>query len=122
MIKTNHLSKNTDMKATIVKNNEFETIGFEVMQGQSLLYSWGIAPQPTNFTKEVSVKDWSREIFQLIKLNGILESQRQFKSAFFKIAEMNGLLEQGQAVNMQVINERIGETEQRVINIIKNII
>jgi len=56
------------MKATIVKNNDFETVGFEVKANGQTIYSWGIAPIPSMYyIKEVDTKDWATEIAGLIE-------------------------------------------------------
>lgn len=111
------------MKAIIVKNNDFKTIGFEVTVNARTLFSWGIAPVVSMyFIKEVNVKDWMPEIAHLIKLKGIMETQQDFKSLFFSTLSASGELKSGFGYNMQAVDERIDQTKHQIENIIKNII
>lgn len=111
------------MKATIVKNNNFETIGFEVTVNGRSIFSWGISSMlRSNFQKQINVKDWMTEIFELVKIEGQLKEAREFVRNFFELAIDNKLLGEGQAVNCEKPNEHISRLEEKKLNIIKNII
>jgi hypothetical protein len=62
------------------------------------------------------------EIAHLIKLNGIMETQQDFKSLFFSTLSASGELKSGFGYNMQAADERIDQTKHQIENIIKNII
>lgn len=106
------------MKATIVKDNNFKTIGFEVTLNGKSLYSWGIAPQPTNFTKEVNTNDWAKEIFTLVSLEAKLSEQRNFISKAFDylIADKKG------GIKFRDNGKEIEQTEKAIESIISKII
>jgi len=111
------------MKAIIVKNNNFETIGFEVKASGRTLFSWGISPElKSNFQKEVDVNDWMASIFELIRVEVQISEGRRFVNRWFEIAAKQGFVKQGQGVNFDVSEARLVELTQRMENIIKNII
>lgn len=109
------------MKAIIVKNNEFKTIGFEVTQGTNTLVRWGIAPHSTVFVKQVDEKDWMKEIFNIVQLQAVLCEREQFISQFFSVA--------AQRINTTKTGFDFTEYKQetqmikdRIENLVKNII
>ncbi|MEI6752336.1 MAG: hypothetical protein WCK78_04135 [Paludibacter sp.] len=111
------------MKAIVVKNNDFQTIGFEVVSNAKTLFSWGISTAlKSNFQKEVDTTVWMPQIFDLVKLEGILQEQREFCREFFNVAEKNKLLKEGKGVDLGDYKMRIEITERKIENIIKNII
>lgn len=111
------------MKAILVKNNNFETIGFEVISNGRTLFSWGISSAlKSNFQKEINVNDWMIQIFDLVKLQGILQERNEAVRNFFQAAGDNKLIKNGQAVNCKLFDERIDKAEAAIENIIKNII
>ena len=55
------------MELTIVKNNKFETIGFEVKaESGNTIFSHGIAPQTSNFTLSVNGNEYEEDVIRLI--------------------------------------------------------
>lgn len=110
------------MKAIIVKNNEFQTIGFEVTGSGKTLFQWGISPiNKSNFQKEIDVNDWIDEIFTLVKLQGIISEQEDFIRNFFKIASGQHLLKKDQGVNFKEFGEELKRNKDKMENIIINI-
>lgn len=71
------------MKAIIVKDDNFKTVGFEVTEKEERVFAWGISPNPMAFTKEVYLANYLLDIFKLVKLNAKLEEQEHFVSNFF---------------------------------------
>lgn len=71
------------MKATIVKNDKFETVGFEVKNENNTVFSWGISPNGMYFVKDVSFSTWANDIFELVSLNAVLREQSNFISKAF---------------------------------------
>jgi len=118
------------MKAILVKDNDFKTIGFEVTTNGVRVFNWGISPQPTNFTKEIDVNDWMIQIIDLIKIQAKLNEQREFIRYFFEIASGQKLINSVKnadptvklSVNFGVSDERMAQTERKIKNIIDNII
>lgn len=111
------------MKATIVKNSNFETIGFEVTANGRSIFSWGISSMlKSNFQKEINVNDWITEIFELVKIEGQLKEANEFVRNFFELAMDNKLLKEGQAVNCEKPDEHVSRLKEKKLNIIKNII
>lgn len=111
------------MKTIIVKNNEFQTIGFEVTASAKTLFSWGISPcLKSNFQKEINVNDWMTEIFELVKLTAKEQEKSQFVRNFFDVAHKNGIVKSGQSVSFEEHDKELKAINQKIENIIKNII
>lgn len=110
------------MNATIVKNDDFKTVGFDVISNGVTLFSWGISSSsPFFFTKSVSVEKWLPQIFELVKLQAVVHEQECFCSQFFDVAFKNKLLKKGQGVILGD-EERIEATKSKMENIINKII
>lgn len=112
------------MKAIIVKNNKFETIGFEVKASGRTLFSWGISSElKSNFQKEIDVNDWITEIFELVRIQERISTESEFIRRFFEVASGQALLkEEKKGVNFQRHDEEMKSLRQKLENIIKNII
>lgn len=111
------------MKAIVVKDNDFKTVGFEVTANAKTLFSWGISPiSPFYWTKAVSVNDWMTEIFELVRINAQISEARNFTCDFFAVALENKLVKNGQAVKFGEKANRVQRLEEKLENIIKNII
>jgi hypothetical protein len=112
------------MKAIIIKNNDFETIGFEVTGSGKTLFSWGISPLlKSNFQKEINVNDWITEIFELVRLEAILREQGNFVNDFFRIASGQHLLKDiDKGADFSEHKQLMSDTRNKIENIIKNII
>lgn len=122
MYHTNTFNRNF-MKATVVKNNNFETIGFEVTASARILFSWGVSPSsPLYWTKPVNVNDWMTEIFELVRIKAQIGEAENFVFDFFEVAKMNGLVEENQAVKFAANKIRLERLNGQMENIIKNII
>lgn len=78
------------MKAILVKDDEFNTIGLTVYFGtgaNQVAFRWGISPTEFNFTKHLDVSKIESEIFQLIELNAELRQLEHFWSDFARTAD-----------------------------------
>lgn len=62
------------MKATIIKNDNFETIGFAVMAENTTLYSWGITFTGWNYCKTFDLKDED-----IIKVMDLMRMEQEIK-------------------------------------------
>lgn len=113
------------MKATIVKNDDFETVGFEVTVNGKRVFGWGISPQnPIYWTKPVCVENWYTEIFALVALQAKRNEQCDFVSDFFETAQSNPEIKkilENSGVNMTKHDEKCKRTEEKMLNIIKKI-
>ena len=117
-----HLKPAT-MKAIIVKNNNFETIGFEVTGSGSTLFRWGISPQlKSNFQKEIDVNDWMPQIFELVRIETRISEENSFISRWFEVATKQKLVKENQKVNFAGHDQKIKDLNELIENIIKNII
>ena len=111
------------MKAIIVKDNDFKTIGFEVTASGKTLFTWGISPiMKCNFQKEIDVEKWIQDIFKVVELKSMLNEQENFQRRFFDVAAMNDLVKNGQGVDLSASKISIDATKQSIKNIIENII
>lgn len=111
------------MKAIIVKNNDFKTIGFEVTASARTLFSWGISPcLKSNFQKEVNVDDWMTEIFELVRIQERIREAKSFTREFFDVASKNGILKDGLPICFNENLEKVEMLERTMENIVKNII
>lgn len=111
------------MKAIVVKDDNFKTVGFEVTASGKRLFHWGISPESgLYFTKQVNEKDWMTEIFRLVELRATIDEQRNFTRNFFEVASGQHLLKKDQGVNLQKNEDRIRCNEEIMENIISNII
>lgn len=109
------------MKAIVVKDNSFQTIGFEVCQGNITLVRWGVSPHSTVFVKEVEVKEWSREIFEISNLQSVVCERERFVSQFFKVAAQKvETTETG--FDFTEYKQETQLIKNRIENIVKNII
>lgn len=110
------------MKATIVKNNDFKTIGFEVTANGRRIFSWGISPVVTMyFIKEVNTNDWITDIFNLVSLKAQINELQSFVQTFFEVAKQNKL-EIRSGVDFSITKDKIEQMTRQMENIIANII
>lgn len=110
------------MKATIVKNDKFETIGFEVLSGTERVYNWGISPSPMSWTKEVSATENAVKIFKLVDLRARISELDRFWSKFVETARtIKGLEDGGYSVNFGENDKEKAQLEEQVKRIIESI-
>ena len=111
------------MKALIAKNENFETVGFEVTANGSRIISWGIHPDTAfNFVKEANTKEYITEIFALVRLQQELHDEENlFRACFEAIHDSEDLKGFDGAVNFSKNRERITNLKSQISNIIANI-
>lgn len=109
------------MKAIIVKNNDFKTVGFEVTASGKTLFSWGVAPVSMYFCKEINCNDWMTEIFELVRLSAVICEQSSFTSKFFRCLEESDKLEEV-PYNLGFVDEKKKRNIEKMENIIMAII
>jgi len=78
------------MKAIIVKDDTFKTIGFEVTDANNTLFSWGISPTlKSNFQKELILSAGNiLVIFELVRISSQIQERNRFHSYFFEVSKL----------------------------------
>ena len=110
------------MKATIVKDNDFKTVGFLVTSNGKDIIRSGISPHPMVFCKEVDAKDWETDIIALIELQERLMCEKTFVQHWFEAAAASGLDTSDFSLRVTANQDRIKKIESKIENIINNII
>lgn len=110
------------MKATIVKDNDFKTVGFLVTANGKNIIRWGIYPHSMVFCKEINVKDWETDIITLIELQERLMCEKTFVQHWFEAAAASMIDTSDLTLNVKANKERIEKLESKIENIINNII
>lgn len=111
------------MKAILVKNDEFETIGFTVRdKGNNALFQWRISDTlTTNYRKELNVEENLEKIFKLVKLQGKKEEAANAVSRFFDVATLNNIIAPGKGINCKLYEKNIENLDREMEKIIKNL-
>ena len=110
------------MKAVVVRNENFELIGFEVSQNNSTLFSWGISPViELYYIKEVSIEKNASIIFELVKTQGELNEAVKFQKQFFDILNSNEISPKGKGVNMEQMQFNIASLKAKMEKLILTI-
>lgn len=110
------------MKAVVVKNNDFKTVGFEVTSGDHTIFLWGVAPcSALYFQKEVDVNKYMADITRLIKLETMMNCFLGFKRNFFQVLEDSGVNKHN-GYNLSSIDNEIDNIALKMDNIINSII
>ena len=111
------------MTISIVKNDNFETVGFRASTSDDkCLFSWGVYPSESlYFIKKINGSKYEKEVAQLIQLDGNLDVLKNFMDDFFEIAKDNKMLKEGQGVNLSLIDEKKKHTLARMERIINSI-
>ena len=110
------------MKAIIAKDNQFNTIGFQVVtdaESNNVIFTWGITPNVAfNFVKEIKVDD--KEIISLVVMKTRLQDLERFDSRFFDICIKNQCLKKAKdgkgsvAVNFKEIDDEIAQLKREI--------
>lgn len=115
------------MEATIYKNDNFETVGFKVVNANVTLFSWGTTAEQFYYTKTVGADKYTAEVLELIKC----ERMRQYYEwDFYKevcqvnIDPRNMAKRKDKNDTTTVIDntERIKELVLRISNLISEIV
>lgn len=102
------------MKATIVKNDNFETIGFEVRAENTdndVIFAWGISPSPMYYVKSVINSELEFIVSELIKLQSKRYTLKNFSSLFFGVIADTEDANSKIAYNMKSIEDQIKQVE-----------
>ncbi len=76
------------MEAIIVKNDDFQTVGFEIKgKDGNREFCWGITPNSLYYTK--SIKLTEEQFATFIRLSTQLHELKKFQSRFFSIIRIN---------------------------------
>lgn len=107
------------MKATIAKDNNFNTIGLEVTNndGNNTLFSWGVSPMVEfHFVKEIDTKKYETEILQLVQYREQLRNLNNFVSRFFHFANESDALKKSKD-GKGTVAVKFGEIYNEISNI-----
>ena len=111
------------MKAIIVKNDNFETIGFEVSikkDGEKRVYHWGISPCPMYYTKQVRLTE--DQLVNIIRLAAQIHEVKRFSGHFWDIVTRNEkVMALEPSFNMSRIDEYQANLEADLMKFINSI-
>lgn len=115
------------MKATIYKNDNFETVGIKVMHADVTIFVWGVICEQYYYTKTINADQYTAEVLDLIKL----ERMRQYYEWDFskEVCETNmdarnmakRKNKKDLATFIEIDKERVKELEQAIKNKIRQI-
>lgn len=117
--------KITTMKATIVKNDNFETIGFEVRTentSNDVIFAWGISPSPMYYVKSVINEELEFIVFELVKLQSKHDTLQNFKSLFFGVIDDTEKANGKIPYNMKSIKDQIKQIENAMKGYIDSLV
>ena len=112
------------MEALIAKNENFETVGFEVKNENEVIFKWGVAPLVDfYYVKSIRVKENMNIIFELVALEKALRTYSKFTSMFFDVARTNSKVEEilmkgEEGFNFKEVDQQIQNIERRIKDII----
>lgn len=113
------------MKATIVKNDNFETIGFEVRTentNNDVIFSWGISPSPMYYVKSVINEELEFIVSELIKLQSKHYTLQNFKSLFFGVIDDTEKANGKIPYNMKSIKDQLNQVENAMKGYIDSLV
>lgn len=111
----------TKIQFSIVKNNDFATIGFHVYFGNHRTFTWGIADEPSlYYVKKQDANEESMEkILELMNLEREHRIREDFVRDFFETAKANGIdVTRGYKFNSY--DEKLSAITKRISNIINS--
>lgn len=110
------------MKAVIVKNDQFETIGFEVKEQNTTIFNWGIAAQPTNFKKEIDTEKHFGSIMELIRLEAKISERNRFFSEMIEVLQASKIEVDGVKFKMTSHDVKTQLLQEKITTIINKLI
>lgn len=110
------------MKAIIIKNENFETIGLEVYEENYNVFNWGVSSYlKSNFQKEVNIaKDLVPKVFEMILLKEEIRIGERFNSTWFEVAMLNKLYKPGTGVDFKEQNAKLESLKNKLEKMIKS--
>lgn len=110
------------MKAIIAKDNQFNTIGFQVVtdaESNNVIFTWGVTPNVAfNFVKEIKVDE--KEIISLVVKRTKLQDLERFDMRFFDVCIKNQCLKKAKdgkgtvPVNFEEIDNEISQLKREI--------
>ena len=111
----------TTIQFSIVKNNDFATIGFHVTIGNERTFTWGIAAEPSMYY--VKTQDADNEslhkILELMELDKERRIRENFIYEFFDTVKANGM-ETSKGIRFESNDGKIAAINKRISNIINS--
>ena len=111
----------TKIQFSIVKNNDFATIGFHIYIGNHRVFTWGIADEPfLYYVKKQDANEESMEkILELMNLEREHRTREDFVRDFFETAKANGI-DVTRGYKFQFNDEKLAAITNRICNIINS--
>lgn len=111
------------MKAILVKNDNFENIGFHVYEQGRAIFNHGISESsPSNYRKELSIdSELVDKIVRLIKMQSQLFTLNEFSSTFFSCLEDTDKNLLKKSYNLSKIKEKIDSVSNKMARTISEL-
>ena len=111
----------TTIQFSIVKNNDFVTIGFHVYFGNQCAFTWGIADEQSLYyvKKQDANEESINKILELIGLEKERRVRQDFIMDFFATAKANGI-DVTRGYKFDINDEKLAKIEKRISNIINS--
>ena len=115
------------MKARIAKNDNFETVGFQIESNGQRVFNWGCqADTSFYFVKEVNVKDGETDLINLIRLDKKKTELSHFMSSFLSIISKNQRVfdlcnKESLGFNFRDIEDQIEQIDRKIKYIIDKV-
>lgn len=111
----------TTIQFSIVKNNDFATIGFHVYFGNHRTFTWGISEVSSLYyvKKQDANEESIAMILELIALDKERRIREDFIMDFFATAKANGI-DVTRGYKFDINDEKLAAIEKRISNIINS--
>lgn len=114
------------MKAILVKDSEFKTIGLKVSTPKdSMKFHWGVCPMPCYWQKEVDMSEYEDTMLTLIELRAKLSMARNAMSMFtdtvHTIEDFSKHYPGGFSFDAKAYDKEVKDLEDRIEKIVMSI-
>ena len=104
---------------TIVKNDDFKTVGFHVYAEKEQIFSWGSASD-MYYKKKITAKpEHMDKVMELVNIKTKIATLEESKHDWFDIAKENGV-DLSCVYRFTIIDEKTSNLNKRLLNIINS--
>ena len=104
---------------TIVKNDDFKTVGFHVYAEKKQIFSWGCASD-MYYNKRIAVNPENLDkVMELVNIKTKIAVLEESKHDWFGIAKENGV-DTNRGYKFTIIDEKTNALDKRMLNIINS--
>ena len=104
---------------TIVKNDDFKTVGFHVYAEKEQIFSWGCASD-MYYNKKITAKpEHMDKVMELVNIKTKIATLEESKHDWFDIAKENGV-DLSCVYRFTIIDEKTSNLNKRLLNIINS--